>query len=126
LSPLRADSGRSPANKVDADLLDEIVQLGPRVAGGISGAVKAAKGDCSMNVRDAFGLIVRTIGLLCIILALNELRMILLISMTPEGEIIGAYAQNEASAAFAVVTGVVLLIACEPIVRLIYWKSQTQ
>ena len=77
-----------------------------------------------MNVRDAFGLIVRTIGLLCIILALNELRLIFLISMTSEGEIVGAYTQNEMSAAFEVVTGIILLIACEPIVRLIYGKDQ--
>lgn len=90
---------------------------------GIGGSMKGAQGDCIMNAKDAFGLVVRTLGLLCMLLALNEVRMMLLLAMAPEGEIIGAYAQLEASAAFEMLVGLALMLACEPIVRLVYGKS---
>ena len=76
-----------------------------------------------MSIRDVFGLVVRTIGLVCILLAINELRLILVLSTEEAGRYPGFWYPEGISAAFDFVIGSILLTGCNLIVRLIYGKS---
>ena len=76
-----------------------------------------------MAARDAFGIVIRTIGLLSIIFALNELRLIVVLTMLPAGHYRNDYTDPVISSIFYFLIGIGLFTACRPIVRIIYGED---